>query len=180
VYVASAGDHAGYFVGKVHVTGNLSKGGGGFTIDHPLRPEEQYLSHSFVESPDMLNVYNGNVTLDGNGEAWVLLPSWFEALNRDYCYQLTAIGVPGPNLYIAAEVRGNRFKIAGGRPRMKVSWQVTGVRGDAYAEANRIPVEEDKPPEEHGTYLHPEAHGLPKSLGLAHRQALSDAVRSRP
>ena len=39
---------------------------------------------------------------------------------------------------------------------MKVCWQVTGVRRDAWAEANRIPVEEGKPAGEKGTYLHPE------------------------
>ena len=39
---------------------------------------------------------------------------------------------------------------------MKVCWQVTGVRRDAWAEANRIPVEEVKPVGEKGNYLHPE------------------------
>ena len=37
--------------------------------------------HSFVESPDMMNVYNGMVRLDAKGEAWVNLPDYFEALN---------------------------------------------------------------------------------------------------
>ena len=41
----------------------------------------------------------------------------------------------------------------------KVSWQVTGIRRDAWAEAHRIPVEEDKPESERGHYLHPEAFG---------------------
>ncbi len=44
----------------------------------------------------MLNVYNGNTLLDINGESVVELPDWFEALNMDYRYQLTAIGAPGP------------------------------------------------------------------------------------
>jgi hypothetical protein len=34
--------------------------------------------------------------------------------------------------------------------------QVTGVRQDAYAKAHRIKVEEDKPAQERGHYLHPE------------------------
>ena len=168
VHVSDADGHAGYFDGSVRVTGDLSKGGGGFKIDHPLDPENKYLLHSFVESPDMMNVYNGNATLDANGEAWVELPVWFEALNRDFRYQLTPIGAPGPDLYIAEEVRDNRFKIAGGEPGMKVSWQVTGVRHDPYAEAHRVPVEEDKPPEEQGTYLHPEAYGVSQTLGLGY------------
>jgi hypothetical protein len=106
----------------------------------------------------MMNVYNGNVILDARGEAWVPLPDWFEALNRDFRYQLTAIGAPGPNLYIAEEIQGNRFKIAGGEPGMKVSWLVTGIRHDPFALAHPILVEEDKPEDERGTYLHPDAY----------------------
>ena len=102
----------------------------------------------------------------GGGEAWIGLPEWFEALNRDFRYQLTAIGAPSPNLYVAEEVSGNRFKIAGGEPGAKVSWQLTGIRHDAWAEAHRIPVEEDKPELERGTYLHPELFGQTPELGV--------------
>jgi hypothetical protein len=90
----------------------------------------------------------------------------FEALNRDFRYQLTAVGVPGPNLYIARKVSGNRFKIAGGKPHGEVSWQVTGIRQDAYANAYPIPVEEDKPTAEQGYYLHPEVFGQPASKSI--------------
>lgn len=145
--------------GNGFFAGNLSKGSGSFKIDHPLDPANKYLEHSFVESPDMMNIYNGVVRLDNRGEASVVLPDYFEALNSDYRYQLTAIGSPGPNLYIAEEISGNHFKIAGGKPGAKVSWQVTGVRQDAYAKAHRIKVEEDKPVEERGRYLHPELFG---------------------
>lgn len=151
---------AGLFNGDVQVVGTLTKTSGGFKIDHPLDPANKYLYHSFVESPDMMNIYNGNVTLDANGEAWVQLPEWFEALNRDFRYQLTAIGAPAPNLHIAEEISSNRFKIAGGKPGMKVSWQVTGIRHDAYVNAHRIPVEEEKPALERGYFLHPELYGL--------------------
>jgi hypothetical protein len=112
-----------------------------------------------VESPDMMNIYNGNVVLDERGEAWVELPEWFEALNKDFRYQLTPIGYPGPNLYIARKIEDNRFRIAGGTAGMEVSWQITGIRQDPWAEANRIAVEEDKPEEEIGYYLHPELYG---------------------
>jgi hypothetical protein len=158
--------YAGYFDGDVHVRGTLSKLGGSFKIDHPLDPQNQYLAHSFVESPDMMNVYNGNVILDENGEAWVALLDWFEALNKDFRYQLTSIGAPGPNLYIATEITNNRFQIAGGTPGTKVSWQVTGIRHDPYAEANRIPVEEPKPAEERGTCLYPKACDQPATDGI--------------
>src|SRR5262249_19043693 len=83
---------AGKFDGDVLVTGTLSKGAGTFKIDHPLDPENKYLYHSFVESPDMMNIYNGNLTTDENGDAVVALPDYFEALNKDFRYQLTVIG----------------------------------------------------------------------------------------
>jgi hypothetical protein len=157
---------AGNFIGNVTVSGTLSKGGGAFQIDHPLDPANKYLLHSFVESPDMMNVYNGNVVLDAQGEATVTLPDWFEALNRDFRYQLTAIGAPGPNLYVARKISDNQFKIAGGTAGAEVSWQVTGIRQDAWANANRIPVEKDKAESERGRYLHPEAHGLSREMGI--------------
>jgi trimeric autotransporter adhesin len=161
----NAGGIAGQFNGNVTISGDLavngavSKGSGSFKIDHPLDPANKYLSHSFVESPDMMDVYNGMTRLDAKGEAWVSLPDYFEALNGDFRYQLTAIGAPAPRLYVAREVSQNRFKIAGGRPGGKVSWQVTGIRHDAYANAHRIPVTEGKPAAEQGTYLHPDVYG---------------------
>ena len=162
---------AGLFNGNVTITGTLSKGGGSFKIDHPLDPENRYLSHSFVESPDMKNVYDGNVVLDAKGEATVTLPDWFEALNKDFRYQLTALGAPGPNLYVADEIADHRFRIAGGTPGGKVSWMVTGIRQDAWANQNRIPIEQEKPADERGRYLHPAAFGLPLDKGITAVQA---------
>ena len=163
---SSASSYAGIFVGNVSISGNLAKSSGSFKIDHPLDPANKYLYHSFVESPDMKNIYDGVVTLDDTGAAIVTMPDWFNALNQDFRYQLTAMGAPGPNLYIAEEISGNSFKIAGGTSGMKVSWQVTGIRHDAYANAHRIPVEQNKSAEERGTYIHPELFGKPASQGL--------------
>lgn len=158
---ATAGSgNAGTFKGDVSITGNLSKGGGSFKIDHPLDPANKYLYHSFVESPDMMNIYNGIVVLDSNGEAVVQMPKWFSALNREFRYQLTCIGGFAP-VYIAEELANNQFKVGGGRPGMKVSWQITGIRQDAWANAHRIPVEEEKNERERGFYLHPELYGQP-------------------
>lgn len=151
--------YAGLFYGNTWVAGTFYKNAGAFRIDHPLDPANKYLNHSFVESPDMKNIYDGVATLDASGAAVVELPAWFEALNQDFRYQLTAMGAPGPNLYIAQEIKDNRFTIAGGAPGMKVSWQVTGIRHDPYAEANRIPVEQDKAADERGTYIYPQGYG---------------------
>ena len=100
----------------------------------------------------------------------VQIPDWFEALNQDFRYQLTAIGAAMPGLYIAQEVQDNRFRIAGGVPGAKVSWQVTGIRHDPFAEQNRIPVEEEKPAGEKGTYLYPAGYGQPESKGLDYQR----------
>ena len=160
---------AGVFDGDANVPGPLFKGGGAFRIDHPLDPENKYLSHSFVESPDMKNIYDGVALFDKAGEATVTLPDWFEALNKDFRYQLTPMGaafVP----YVAEEIAGNQFKVGGGIPGRKVSWQVTGIRHDAFADANRIQVEESKSGAAVGTYLHPEA------FGRSVEKALSDST----
>lgn len=175
VWLAENGD-AMYANGTVIVQGNLVKTTGSFRIDHPLDPANKYLYHSFVESPEMKNIYDGLVALDDDGEALVELPDWFEPLNQDFRYQLTAIGAPGPNLYVATEITQNRFKISGGAKGLKVSWQVTGVRHDAYANAHRIQVEEDKPAAQRGYYLHPEEQGQPKektALSVRHNQTES-------
>lgn len=163
---SSASSFAGIFVGNVSISGSLAKSSGSFKIDHPLDPANKYLYHSFVESPDMMNIYNGNVTLGDDGSATVTMPNWFQALNMEFRYQLTSIGAPGPNLYIAQEIANNSFRIAGGTPGMKVSWMVTGIRQDAYAKAHRIPVEQNKPAAERGTYIFPELHGKPANMSL--------------
>jgi hypothetical protein len=150
---APAGAWALYSNGNAAIQGTLSKMAGSFRIDHPLDPEHKLLSHSFVESPDMMNVYNGVADLDAAGRATINLPDYFEALNRDFRYQLTAMGGAAPDLHVAKEVRGNRFAIAGGTPGGRVSWQVTGIRQDDYAKAHPIVVEEDKDADQAGSRL---------------------------
>lgn len=180
----SQGPGAGYaarFLGNVEVIGSVSKSSGSFKIDHPLDPENKYLYHSFVESPDMKNVYDGVVALDSKGAATVELPQWFEALNDNFRYQLTCIGGFAP-VYIADEVANNRFGIAGGKAGMKVSWQVTGIRKDAYAQTHRIPIEQDKLEADRGTYLHPDVYGQleTKQQGYAEFQRLQRNAQAEP
>ena len=183
VYVLTPGGGtggAGYFGGNVTVTGTLTKGAGAFKIDHPQDPANKYLQHSFVESPDMMNIYNGNIKLDENGEATVTMPDYFEALNMDFRYQLTALGASAPGLFIAEEIDKNTFKVAGGKAGVKVSWQVTGIRQDATAKAHRIQVVMDKPAGEKGTYLDPLAHGQPLSKGVNYAMMKDDEIMETP
>jgi hypothetical protein len=180
VFGGSTGGFAGFFGGNVNVTGNLSKAGGSFKIDHPLDPANKYLSHSFVESPDMMNLYNGNVTTDAHGDAAVQLPDWFETLNRDFRYQLTVIGQFSQAI-VAKEISNRQFAIKTDKPNVKVCWQVTGIRQDAWANAHRIPVEELKPEGERGLYIHPELFGAPaeKSITLARHPDVQKLAKER-
>ena len=49
------------------ISASWASAAGGFKIDHPLDLENKYLNHSFVESPDMKNLYDGVVTADAKG-----------------------------------------------------------------------------------------------------------------
>ncbi len=173
LYVAdtASGADAAYFVGNVGITGTLSKGGGSFKIDHPLDPENKFLYHSFVESPDMMNVYNGNIVTDGNGDATVTLPSYFQALNTDFRYQLTAIGQFAQAM-VSSEISSNSagitFGIKTDKPNVKVSWQVTGIRQDAFAKAHRIVPEVAKVGDEVGKYLYPAESGQPEAKRISY------------
>jgi hypothetical protein len=126
------------FRGNLAITGALSKGGGTFVIDHPLDPKNKLLYHSFVESPDVLNIYDGLAQFNEKGEATITLPSYFTALNTNFQYQFFPLYEPMPNLFVQQEVQDNSAIIGGGVPGGTVSWQVTGVRRDPYILANPI------------------------------------------
>lgn len=153
-----------YSRGRFAATGTKS-----FQIDHPLNPENAVLNHYSAEGPEPYNIYRGTVVLDARGEAWVQLPDYFEAINRDPTITLTPVGAPMPNLHVAVEVQDNRFKIAGGVPGKKVFWRVEAVRNDRWVQEYGYQTEQPKPIEQRGKYLHPELYGQPKELGIRYR-----------
>ncbi len=116
----------------------------------------------------MMNVYSGNVTTDGDGYATVFMPDYFEALNSDFRYQLTVMGEFSQAI-VSEEISGNQFVIRTDKPGGKVTWQVTGVRQDVSAMANRLAVEIDKPEKERGAYLDPRAFGYTVEQGVSYR-----------
>jgi hypothetical protein len=101
---------------------------------------------------------HGSITTDANSNAIVELPEWFEALDQDFRYKLTVIGQCAHAL-VARRISNHCFAIRTDKPNVEVSWLVTGIRHDAWAEANRIQVEEPKNGQGHGRFLHPELHG---------------------
>jgi trimeric autotransporter adhesin len=163
--IANGNILAGEFIGDVEVEGSLSEDSGSFKIEHPLDPANKYLYHSFVESPDMMNIYNGNVITDAQGDAIVSLPDWFEALNTDFRYQLTVLGQFAQAI-VSNKVANHQFSIKTDKPNVEVSWQVTGIRHDAWANAHRIPVEQLKPANERGFYKHPELYNAPPAKSV--------------
>jgi hypothetical protein len=118
----------------------------------------------------MMNIYTGNVTTDGEGTATVQLPEWFEALNRDFRYQLTVLGQFAQAI-VADKVANHRFRIKTDKPNVEVSWQVTGIRHDAFANANRLQVEEEKSTADRGHYLHPELFGASNEARITQHSA---------
>ena len=169
--IVDAGSYqSAVFSNDVLVLGNfLVQGTKNFRIDHPLDPKNKYLQHAAIESSEVLNQYSGNVILDDKGEARVQFPAWFAAINEDFRYQLTAVGAPGPNLYIAKKIKDSSFRIAGGTPGAEVSWQVTARRNDAYMKAHPFIVEKDKPEGARGHYTLPELYGEPREQGILTR-----------
>ena len=185
--VQGSGSFAGHFLGLTNVSGNMSVigdfrcvGDKNFMIDHPLDPENKYLIHSCVESPDRMNIYNGNATTDAQGWARVELPSYFEVLNIDFRYQLTVIGQFAQAI-IEHEIENNHFVIRTDKPNVKVSWQVTGIRNDAYAKANPMVVEKEKEATARGKYLTPKLFGQPEELGIHYMKPIhpQDLERER-
>ena len=170
VYGWSTSGYAGWFSGKVHVQGALTSSDKQFKIDHPLDPENQYLSHASVESSEMKTFYDGVVTTDAGGYATIELPAWFDALNKDFRYQLTVVDDADSEDWVLAkvteEIADNRFTVRTSAPGAKVCWQVTGVRRDAWAQAHPLEVEQDKPEAERGLYLAPAEHGQPEEKAI--------------
>lgn len=158
-------NYAGYFLGDVQVDGNVYSGGLAMRVDHPLDPAGRTLSQAALLSDAQKCVYDGSAVLDGEGRAVIELPAWVEALCGEFRYQLTCVGGFAP-VFVAEELQAGRFAIAGGTPGLKVCWQLTGLRRDAWATANPLAVEVDKQGAARGRYLHPAALGQPAAQGL--------------
>jgi hypothetical protein len=163
--IGSDGGAAGYFQGDVYVTDYFEVGGTkSFTIDHPHDPTNKFLSHFCIEGPEPYNFYRGTVTLDETGSAQVSLPDYFDAINIDFSYQLTAIGAPMPNLHIATPIQDRKFQVGGGAPGKQVSWEVTARRNDPWVRDKGYQAERAKPEHERGTYIYPQGYGQPEEM----------------
>ena len=162
----------------VYASGDLGASGTkSFAIDYPLDPANKVLKHFSIESNEVLNVYRGNVVLNQQGEAIVKMPVYFKAVNKNYSYQLTAIGSPATGIYIKKEIgNGDTFIIAGGNPGQKISWVVYAERNDPYLQQHpeRRKVIIDKKDKEKGKYIMPELYGKSKDMGMFYSKTVSN------
>lgn len=168
---APAPGFAGFFQGDVQVNGTISATSKSFRIDHPQDPANKELWHASIESDARINLYSGTITTDDQGYARVQLPTWMEAANTNFRYQLTVID-EGEQLdtfvltRVVRKVSDGSFTIKTSAPNVEVSWQLTGERSDAWAKANPLVVEQDKAPENRGRFISPEAFGEPASKAM--------------
>lgn len=166
-------------VAGVFAVGDVAASGAKpFIIDHPSDPANKMLRHFAIESDEVLNVYRGNIMLDANGKAIVELPEYFDVINIDFSYQLTAIGTP-VHPYVLTEVEGNSFEVAG-EPNTKVSWMLMAQRNDPYLQQNPHKKENiiEKEGERKGKYLTPELYNQPESKGMFYTEANQDTAPS--
>ncbi len=154
--------------GKVWVNGDFTVVGTKmFTMDHPLDPTNKTLMHAAAESNEVINFYSGNVTTNASGKATVSLPDYFEALNKDFRYQLTVVGTFAQAI-ISREVSNNQFEIATNQPNVKVSWEVKGVRNDAHMRKFPFVAVEEKSAAQKGKYIDPAAYNQPESKRVSY------------
>ena len=164
VYAQGPWRHRGRLQGRRPVNGHVATRAASVTFESTIRRSvPQHVTHSFVGSSEMKNIYDGVAMLGPSGTATVPLPDWFETLNRDFRYQLTAIGTPQAGLFVSREVAHHEFTVAGGVPGARVSWQVTGVRHDPWANAHPIQARQAKSDSDRGFYIVPELYGQPKT-----------------
>lgn len=158
-----------YSVGDFGASGNKA-----FRIDHPLDPANKYLMHYSAEGPLPQNIYNGIVTTDGAGYAWVDLPDYYQSINKDPRYTLTVIdsGDDFVMSKVTKPITGNRFQIRTSKPGVQVSWEVKATRWDAYNQARQPQTEVMKGEGERGKYQHPELYGFGPEKGMDYSPAV--------
>ncbi|MEQ1935245.1 MAG: hypothetical protein ABL962_15405 [Fimbriimonadaceae bacterium] len=167
----------------VYAYGNMGCSGvKPFNIDHPFDPTNKYLRHYSSEAPEPQNFYNGLVTTDGQGKAWVDLPDYFGEINKEPRYTLTVVDdTEGPGFVqvkVARKIRNNRFLIMTSAPSIEVSWEVKAIRNDLYVRKYGAPVEIEKPELYKGKYQNPAIYNQPPEMGEMYQPDPTHPARS--
>lgn len=153
------------------VFANGDHGGTGlksFLIDDPEDPTNKMLRHFCTEGNQPLNAYSGNVTTDGQGYAWVTLPSYIDDINKDFRYQLTVLdeGDDFVQVKVCKKMTGGRFQVRTSKPGVEVSWRLEGVRNDLRVQKYGYSDVVEKPANWKGKYLRPDLYNLSPDRGI--------------
>jgi hypothetical protein len=168
---SSAAGYGVSSIGRFTASGTKS-----FRIDHPLDPENKFLTHYCAEGPEPLNVYSGEIRTGADGYAWIELPEYFSEINRNPRVQLTVDDMSDDFVMakVVGGVREGGFRIRTSKPNTTVYWEVKAIRNDRFVQAHGAPVETEKSDFERGRYLHPHLYGAPETQGIY--SAKPDAV----
>ena len=165
--------------GKVVVGGDFTAlGVKAFTMDYPLDPTNKTLMHAAIESNEVLNSYSGNATTNSSGKITVTLPEYFEAINKDFRYQLTVVGGSFAQAIISKEVNNNQFEIASNQPNIKVSWEVKGVRNDKRMQQNPFTAVAEKAAKDKGKYIDTKAWGVSETKGIGYDANIESSLNA--
>lgn len=157
--------------GQFAIFANGDHGGTGlksFLIDDPEDPTNKMLRHYCTEGSQPLNAYSGNVVTDGQGLAWVTLPSYIDDINKDFRYQLTILdeGEDFVQVKVSKKINGGRFQVRTSKPGVEVSWRLEGVRNDLRVQKYGYSDVVDKPAGWKGKYLRPDLYNVEANRGI--------------
>jgi hypothetical protein len=140
-----------YSTGDFTITGDISKAGGSFKIDHPLesKKDTHHLVHSFIEGPKADLIYRGKVDLvDGTAQINIdtvsnMTEGTFVALNTDVqCFTTNESNWD----LVKGSVSGNILTIEcqNTNSTATISWMVIGERQDPHMMTTKMTDDEGK------------------------------------
>ena len=97
----------------------------------------------------------------------LFIPFALAGINKDFRYQLTVIGTFAQAI-IGEKISGNKFTIKTSIPNVEVSWQVTGVRHDAFSNSHPMVPVVEKESYNKGKYLNPADYGKPETTMIGY------------
>lgn len=130
VYGSSSSGYAGYFSGKVHVTGNLTAGGTKPFIQPHAKDPSKEIVYIAAEAPEAVVLYRGTEKLR-NGRAVVVLPEHFSIVAGDEGIQVQVTPVEDCKGIFVKRKNKNSFEVRevmGGRHNARFDYLVTAKR----------------------------------------------------
>ncbi len=153
-----------------------------FIIDHPLEPETKSLKHFSIESNEVLNIYRGVGKFDNNGNCIIQLPDYYNSINIEESYNLTAIGKAMPNIFISKKINSEgKFEISGGIKGYEVSWSVYAKRNDKYVQNHPEKTKDviTKKQYQKGKFWDPISWNKEKDKGIYNKRSIQEISKQK-